>query len=140
MYVCMYVLFGSLFLPKQVIVPDIIKIKLRNDLFRVVARANLVVGNKSNFVRSLLRARRSTKLFMFNYGPLLLKWGQVSKICAGQHNVFCSECWTKIESPGQARPVPSTVATSLQHCSNNIQIALLYSLCPLVVLNTEANA
>ena len=26
------------------------------------------------------------------------------KICAGRHNVFCSECWAKIVSPGQARP------------------------------------
>ena len=46
----------------------------------VVTRPNLEVGNKSNFVGSLPRARRSTKLFVFNYRPLLLKWGKVSKL------------------------------------------------------------
>ena len=40
------------------------------------------------------------------------KW-TIFEICAGQHNVFLSECWAKIESPGQARPAPPTVATTL---------------------------
>ena len=35
--------------------------------------------------------------------------GQYFEICAGRHNVFCSECWAKIVSPGQARHTsPST--------------------------------
>ena len=35
------------------------------------------------------------------------------KICAGRHSVFCSECWEKIVSPGQACPAPPTVATTV---------------------------
>ena len=121
----------------------------------VVARPVLVVGNRSNFVGSLPRARGSTKLFVFNYTcrSLLLKWGKISKlfllrghaisriifwlcsfsvtlavsqiiakrtlfkICAGRHNVFLSECWAKIVSPGQARPAPPSVATTLRGLS-----------------------
>ena len=35
------------------------------------------------------------------------------KICAGWHNVFCSECWRKLLSSGQAHPAPPTVVTTL---------------------------
>ena len=131
---------------------------------RVVARQNLMGGQtKIKFCwtcsSSLPRARRSTKVFMFNYGPLLLKWGLVSKlfvlwghaiswmafwlcsfslliislsqtnakwtifkICAGQHNVFCSECRAKIESPGQvAQHHPPWLQHCLQLCDKSIR-------------------
>ena len=38
---------------------------------RVVARPVLVVGSESNFVGSVLRARGSTQLFMFNHGAII---------------------------------------------------------------------
>ena len=47
---------------------------------RVVARPILVVDNKSNFVGSLLSARGSTKLFMFNYGAVIAEVGPGSQI------------------------------------------------------------
>ena len=34
-------------------------------------------------------------------------------ICAGQHSVFCSECWVKFVISRQARPAPPTMATTL---------------------------
>ena len=40
------------------------------------------------------------------------KW-TIFEICAGRHNIFLSECWAKIVSPGQACPAPPTVATTL---------------------------
>ena len=55
------------------------EISPNNQVVRVVARPILVVGNMSNFVGSLPRARGSTKLFMFNYGANIAEVGPCSQ-------------------------------------------------------------
>ena len=68
--------------------------------------------------------------------------GQYFEICDGWHKVFCSECWAKTLSPGQARPAPPTVATTpveLSTTSFFFQKQLLKRGLHMVLLQTSPN-
>ena len=106
--------------------------------FRDVARPILVVGNNAELWAIIAEVGPGFQTVPVRYGGHAISWmvfwlcsfsvtfwyslswavlrsmhsAVDNEICAGRHNVFCSECWAKIVSPGQARPAPPTVATN----------------------------